>query len=306
MFKRSSGYPWFDTFFARKTMEKVPPHDLRGKVVVLSGATDGMGRVAADRFAEMGADLLVLGRNRGKTRNVVKELLDAGHPGNIESFYCDLSSLQSVRGAAEEVLGACDKIDFLINCAGINNYERQNSVDGLEMNMAVNYFGSFLLVELLLPRMKVTPSSRIVNVTSAMQLYGHLNFDDLNVETDWSMFKAYAQAKLCMIMHTRDISHRFCDKNPKAVSLNPGFIHTNLLRDSSGLAGIFKLMSPYIAAPAWVGAERIILAALDSTSNSGDYVYEDEVLLPNPEALDDQAVDELMKISRKVVLLDQT
>ena len=286
-------------------MEKVPYHDLRGKVVVLTGATDGMGRVAAERFAEMGADLNVLGRNPGKTSAVVEELRERGHSGRVDSFQCDLASFQSVRDAAEEVLRARDHIDFLINCAGINAYERRETVDGVEMNMAVNYLGPFLLTESLFERIKSTPSSRIVNVTSATQSYGHLNFDDFNVETEWSMFKAYAQAKLCMIMHTRALAHRLSSRTATAVSLNPGFIHTNLLRGSLGLASLFKWMSPYIAAPAWVGAERIVLAALNFGTFSGDYIYEDEIMLPNPEALDDQSVDKLMQISRKIAAIQE-
>ena len=286
-------------------MEKVPYHDLRGKVVVLTGATDGMGRVAAERFAEMGADLLMLGRNPVKMSTVVEELRKGGHSGRIESFQCDLASFQSVRDAAAEILRARDHIDFLINCAGINAVERRETVDGIEMNMAVNYLGPFLLTELLFERIKSTPSSRVVNVTSATQSYGHLNFDDFNVETDWSLFKAYTQAKLCMIMHTRALAHRLSSGSVTAVSLNPGFIHTNLLRDSSGLASLFSFMSPYIAGPAWVGAERIVLAALDFGTFSGDYIYEDEIMSPNPEALDDQAVDKLMKISGKLAGIEE-
>ncbi len=287
MMKRPTGSLWLDTFFARKTTDRVPDRDLTGRTVVFTGGTDGMGRAAVERFAAMGAEICLFGRDPQKTRRVADEL--AGHKGPVTPVACDLGSLDQVRGAAGEVPA---RIDFLINCAGVNTPERRLSADGYEMNFAVNYLGPFLLIELLLERL--TPSARIVNLTSGTQEVARLNLDDLQLETGWSLLQSYARAKLCMIMHARDVARRGASIN----CLNPGYIRTKLSRSGS----LFSKLFGGLAAPAWVGGERILAAALDSAYEgvSGQYIHEDRLLDPNPQALDDDKVARLMALSRQM------
>ncbi len=283
MMKRPTGNLWLDTFFARKTTDR----DLTGRTVVFTGGTDGMGRAAVERFAAMGAEICLFGRDPQKTRRVADEL--AGHKGPVSPVACDLGSLDQVRGAVDQVPA---RIDFLINCAGVNTTERRLSADGYEMNFAVNYLGPFLLIELLLERL--TPSARIVNLTSGTQEVARLNPDDLQLETGWSPLQSYARAKLCMIMHGRDVAWRGASIN----CLNPGYIRTKL----SGSGSLFSKLFGGLAAPAWVGGERILAAALDSAYEgvSGQYIHEDRLLDPNPQALDDDKVARLMALSRQM------
>ena len=111
--KRPFGKFWLDTFLSRKTTDKFPNIDLSGKRIVFTGGTDGMGRVAVERFAEMGADICLFGRNIPKTENVIKKLRAAGHKGQFTLVKCDLGDLGQVRNAASEVLSQCDRIDCL-------------------------------------------------------------------------------------------------------------------------------------------------------------------------------------------------
>ncbi len=311
--KRPFGKLWLDTFLPRKTMPKFPNQDLTGKMVVFTGGTDGMGRIAVERFAEMGADICLLGRNIPKTENVIQELRMSEHKGQLTSVKCDLGDLGQVRKASSEVLDRCDRIDYLINCAGLNFPERSLSPDGYEMNFAVNYLGPFLLTELLLEKIKASPCARIVHLTSATQEAARLLLDDLHLESSkWSMFKSYAQAKLCLLMHGRDVAVRLEGGRTSINCLNPGYIRSNLdrhtKRHTKGLERLFGVMFGRLAAPTWVGGERIVAAALDARYDgvSGKYIYEDMLLDPNPLALDDANVDKLMEISRELTGLTET
>ncbi|MCY4051359.1 MAG: SDR family NAD(P)-dependent oxidoreductase [Gammaproteobacteria bacterium] len=307
--KRPFGNSWFDTFLARKTAPKVPNRDLAGKMVVFTGGTDGMGRVAVKRFAEMGADIYLFGRNNQKSENVINELRRAGYPGKFTFVRCDLGDLGQVRNAASEVLDRCEHIDYLINCAGLNFSERTLSSDGYEMNFAVNYLGPFLLTELLLEQLTATPNACIVHVTSATQAIAKLFLDDLQLEKHkWSMLQSYAQAKLCMIIHARDVAARLAGSNTTINCLNPGYIRTNLVRHTKGVERLFVVLFGKLAAPTWVGAERILAAALDSRYlvESGKFIYEDIFLEPNPLALDATNVTKLMKISHELTGLIET
>ena len=306
--KRPFGNCWFDTFLGRKTAPKVPNRDLTGKMVVFTGGTDGMGRIAVERFAEMGADVCLFGRNIQKTENVLEELLRAGYPGKFTFVRCDLSDLGQVRNAAGKVLDQYEHIDYLINCAGLNLSERTLSPDGYEMNFAVNYLGPFLLTELLLEKIKATPNACIVHVTSATQAVAKLFLDDLQLEKHkWSMLQSYAQAKLCMLMHGRNVADRLAGNTTSINCLNPGYIRTNLVRHTRGIERLFVVLFGKLAAPAWVGGERILAAALDSryAAVSGKFIYEDILLEPNPLALDAMNVAKLMEISREFTGLER-
>lgn len=295
---------WPDTFFARKTTQRVPNQDLRGKNILLTGGTDGIGRVAAERFVQMGANLCVLGRDPDRTQRVVSELSATPNTGEISKVLCDLSLLDQVRRAAAQVLEAYEQIDLLINCAGTNVPERRVTPEGYEFNFVVNYLAPFLLTELLVPRLKANPQARILHLTSAAQEVAKLDFDDLHSEKKWTMLGSYAQAKLCLIMHGQDLAKRLKGSGVTCNALNPGFIQSKLSGGhTKGLAGLFSKIFGRLAAPTWVGGERIVAAVLGSEYQqvSGKFIYEDMLLEPNPLALDEKNVDRLMQVSRELI-----
>lgn len=216
--------------------------DLKGKIVVFTGGTDGMGRVAVDKLAQMGANLIILGRNKQKTIKVVEELNNLVGSNCARYVLCDLASQKSIRNAAKEILTLCPKINLLINCAGANVGTRNINEDGFEMNWAINHLGPFLLTNLLLDRIKSSSPSRIVFLSSATEKRAHMHLNDLQLTKNWSVFKSYAQAKLAMNMCTRKMAKELEGSGVTVNALNPGFIKSNLLHNLKGwTAWAFKL-----------------------------------------------------------------
>lgn len=287
----------------RKHPVETVQRDLAGMHVVFTGGTDGMGRVAVGRLAQMNANLHVLGRNPEKTARAVDELNRSNGAGRAVAVPCDLSSLSSVRSCAGSLLEQCPRIDLLINCAGVNSWERRVSADGHEMNWAVNYLGPFLLTQLLLERIKASAPARIVNLSSETEMAGHMHFDDLQLARNWTALRSYAQAKLATNMATIALARRLAGTGVTVNALNPGFISTALLRDIKGAARIWKPLMNWFASPPAVGAERILTVALSPKYDgvSGQYVHEDAVRQPNREALDDAAVERLWALSQEAI-----
>lgn len=280
--------------------------NLTGKTIVFTGGTDGMGKAAVEKLARMGATIMLLGRNEAKTKAVVSELNAISKEENATYVYCDLASQESIREAAKVILEKCPKIDILINCAGINVATRQVTQEGYEKNWAINHLGPFLLTNLLLERVKESAPARIINLSSAMEKYGHIRFDDLQTIKKWSLLKTYSQAKLAMNMCTRKMARELKGSGVTVNALNPGFIKTNLLRDHSGWTALVGI--PYMfffASKPEIGGDRIIRLALSKEFEgvSGKFIYEDAVRDPNSEALDDSIVNRVWEISKQQVRL---
>lgn len=278
--------------------------NLSGKTIVFTGGTDGMGREAVNKLAKMNAQIFLLARNEQKTKRVIGELSQLTGNKNVIYIPCDLASQESIRKSARTILTSCQKIDLLINCAGINVATRQVNNDGYEKNWAINHLGPFLLTNLLLERLKESAPARIINLSSAMEKHGHIRFNDLQTVKRWSLLKTYSQAKLAMNMCTRKMAKELENSGVTINALNPGFIKTNLLRDHSGWTALIGV--PYMffcASKPEIGGDRILRIALSSEFEnvSGEFVFEDEIRDPNPEALDDAIVEKVWKISKEQV-----
>lgn len=278
--------------------------DLTGKTVVFTGGTDGMGKLAVEKLAHMGAKILLLGRSKEKTLSVISDINAQVRADNIHYVPCDLASQSSIRDAAQMILEQCPNIDLLINCAGANFGKRRLTDDGYEMTWAVNHLAPFLLSHLLLDRLKASAPAKIVHLSSATEKSGHIRFDDLQLEKKWSTFRSYTQAKLAMNMMTRKLAQELEGSGVTVNALNPGFIKTNLLRDIQGWEALVG--TPYMfffASKPIVGAERILRVALSEEYEgvSGQFVYEDAIRDPNPEALDNNIVERVWEISKAQV-----
>lgn len=276
--------------------------DLKGKTVVFTGGTDGMGKEAVKKMAKMGATIILLGRNEAKTKAVVSELNTISKQENAHYVHCDLAAQESVRKAAEVTLEKCSKINYLINCAGANIGTRQVTKEGFEMNWTINHLGPFLLTSLLLDGIKETPKSKIINLTSATTGWIKMKFDDLQLTKKWSLLQSYAQAKLAMIMCTRKMAIDLEGTGVTINALNPGFIKSNLLREGKGLDRIIGV--PYMflfAEKTENGGDRILRLALsDEFENvSGKFIFEDHIKNPNPEALNENYIEKIWEITKE-------
>ena len=204
---------------------------LNGKTALITGSTDGVGRVVAERLGADGWRVLVHGRDRGRGERVVAEIKAAG--GAAEFLQADLSSMAEVRRLAEAVQRTTDRLELLINNAGIGRGEpeakRELSPEGFELRFAVNYLSGFLLTHLLLPLVKKSAPARIVNVSSLGQ--EAIDFNDVMMTNGYSGMRAYRQSKLAQILFTIDLAPELAGGGVTVNALHPAtFMNTNMVR----------------------------------------------------------------------------
>ena len=202
---------------------------LTGKTVLITGSTDGVGRLVARRLGEAGARVLVHGRDAERGAQVVSDIEQAG--GAATFLRADLASLVEVRRLADAVQEATDRLDILINNAGIGTAGgvRQESTDGFELRFAVNYLAGFLLTSLLLPLLRASAPARIVNVSSAGQQA--IDFADVMLTRGYSGARAYCQSKLAQVMFTFDLAEKLAGTGVTATCLHPAtYMDTTMVR----------------------------------------------------------------------------
>jgi NAD(P)-dependent dehydrogenase (short-subunit alcohol dehydrogenase family) len=209
------------------------------RVVLVTGSTDGIGRQTARALAAAGATVILHGRSKPKVEAALTALREELPGATLEGVAFDLGNLASVRRGAEELLAKTPALHVLVNNAGIFATERVLTADKLELTLAVNHVGPFLLTELLTPRLLASAvaaglPSRVVNVSSIAHARGAIKLDDLQLERGWSGYGAYAQSKLANVLHALGLADRHAATQLVAYSLHPGVIQTKLLRQGFG------------------------------------------------------------------------
>jgi NAD(P)-dependent dehydrogenase (short-subunit alcohol dehydrogenase family) len=272
---------------------------LEGKTILVTGSTDGVGRVVAKHLAAEGANVLIHGRSQQRAEQVLREICGArARPkkGMATFYQADFSSLAEVRGLAEAVLRDRDRIDCLVNNAGIgsgpNKEKRETSADGFELRFAVNYLAGFLLTRLLLPRIKESAPARIVNVSSLGQQA--IDFDDVMLEKNYNGTRAYCQSKLAQMMFTLDLAHELDPARVTANALHPAtYMNTTMVRESGA--------SP--ASSVEEGAEAIMkqIVSEDVAGKSGLFFNGQREARANEQAYDETARAKLKALSMRLV-----
>jgi len=218
----------------QRTDAQSNPISLKGKVVMVTGSTDGLGREVAIRSAALGANVIVHGRNQERGKAVVGEITKAGK-GGARFYAADLSSLAEVRTLAQAINRDYDRLDVLVNNAGIWLRDRQVSKDGHEMHFAVNYLAGFLLTRTLLPKIVASAPSRIVNVSSLSA--APIDFSDVMLERPGRASQGYGQSKLLQVMFTIDLAAELKDKKVTVTALHPAtMMDTTMVRQSGSRA----------------------------------------------------------------------
>ena len=261
---------------------------LDGKTAVITGSTDGVGRLVARKLGEAGARVLVHGRDHDRGQHTVTEIRAAG--GSAEFLAADLASLVEVRRLADAVRGNEERLAILINNAGVGTAGsgRLTSVDGHELHFAVNYLAGFLLTRMLLPLIRRSTPARIVNVASAGQQA--IDFDDVMLTRGFSGTRAYCQSKLAQIMFTIDLAEELAGSGVAVSALHPAtYMDTAMVRR----AGVTP------ASTVQEGAEAILnlAASPDPETHSGRYFNGLREARANPQAYDAMARRRLKAIS---------
>jgi NAD(P)-dependent dehydrogenase (short-subunit alcohol dehydrogenase family) len=207
--------------------------DVAEATILVTGATDGLGRRVAQGVAAKGATVLLHGRNPERLKATLEELRSQTGSEKVNSYLADLSSLAAVRGLADRILSEHDRLDVLVNNAGIIARERRESEDGYELTFAVNYLSHFLLTRLLLPLLKDSAPARIVNVASAGQ--SPLDFSNLMLERGYDAMKAYSQSKLAQVMFTFELAEHLRGTGVSVNALHPAsLMDTKMVQSTFG------------------------------------------------------------------------
>lgn len=208
---------------------------LEEQTVLITGATDGLGKRVAGELADRGATVLVHGRDARRAEATVREISENTGNDDVRYYLADLSSLDQVRSLAEEVKTGHDQLNVLMNNAGVILPERREGEEGIELTFAVNYLSHFLLTRLLLPLLRDSAPSRIVNVASAGQ--SPIDFDDVMLERNYEPMRAYGQSKLSMIMDSFELAGELEDTGVSANALHPAtLMDTKMVRETFGSA----------------------------------------------------------------------
>jgi NAD(P)-dependent dehydrogenase (short-subunit alcohol dehydrogenase family) len=260
------------------------------RTIVITGATDGLGKGLAAELAPSGARLILHGRNQEKGKALLEELRPKA-TGEIEWLRADLSSLDEVRRLADDLLEE-DRIDVLVNNAGIGTAGgRQESSDGYELTFAVNYLAPFLLTRRLHPLIERSAPARIVNVSSAGQ--APIDFDDVMLEQGYSGFQAYCQSKLALVMLTFDLAEEVEGSGVTANCLHPGtYMPTNMVR----AAGV----DPVTPLEEGVEATLRLVSSPEVADINGHYFDGTSESAPHPQAEDPEARRRLRELSEEL------
>jgi NAD(P)-dependent dehydrogenase (short-subunit alcohol dehydrogenase family) len=268
--------------------------DMRGKTVLITGSTDGVGRYVAGELARQGAQVLIHGRDASRAKTLIEEIKARGH--TAPAFYqADLSSLAGARRLAEAVKADHKRLDVFVSNAGIgtlsNGPQRQESADGFELRFAVNYLSGFLLAHLLLPLIKAAAPSRIVNVASLGQ--HPIDFDDVMITKNYSGSRAYSQSKLSQIMFTIDLAAELKGSGVTVNSLHPAtYMNTTMVR-AGGITPISTVEQG--------GAAILHLVEGDDVANkSGLFFNGMNEMKANAQAYDEAARKRLRALSLKL------
>lgn len=269
---------------------------MNNKTVLVTGATDGIGRQTALGLARLGAQVILHGRNAARLDAARDDILLALPGARLGTVLADFSSLEQVRAMAQTIQRDYPRLDVLVNNAATYMKERELSTDGFEMTFAVNTLAPFLLTNLLAGLLVSSAPSRVITVSSVAHGTARLEFDNLQGEKEFKAWRAYSVSKLCNILITRELAERLAGCGVTANSLHPGVVNTKLLRASFDMPG----------SSVEVGARTSIYLAssADVEKVSGKYFTDMQVSRPSP-LVDDAALrKQLWQVCAALVGLD--
>jgi NAD(P)-dependent dehydrogenase (short-subunit alcohol dehydrogenase family) len=277
-----------------------------GKVVVITGATSGIGLVAAEKLASMGTRILVIARDRSRGEATLARLRELGPGLAHRVYYADLSLLREIKRVAGEIAAAEPRIDVLINNAGALFDKRKLTSDGLELTFATNHMSYFVLTQGLRQRLLASAPARVINTSSEAHRRMKIDFDDLQSARGYGAFTAYGRSKLCNILFTRELARQLTGTGVTSNCLHPGFVNTRFGDEARGTIWFFFRFAKKFAISPEKGAETIVFlaSAKEVAGVTGQYFYECRPKIPSTEAQDDDAAARLWQESAKLASME--
>lgn len=277
------------------------PGTLTGRTAIVTGASSGIGKVTALELAKAGATVVMVCRPGDKAKAARDEIAAAGGH-NVELMAADLSSLASIRACAAEFKSTHNRLDVLVNNAGIFMPERQVTVDGLERTFATNHLAYFLFTNLVLDVLKASAPARIVSVASEAERWGKIDFDDLQCENRYRGIKAYSQSKLANIIFTYELARRLAGTGVAANCLHPGGVNTGWARNAKGLFKMaMGMFSRFMLTPEQGAQTSIYLATSPEAKGiTGTYFIKCEPAKSIASSYDPAIAARLWEVSEKL------
>jgi len=278
--------------------------DLRGRVCMVTGATSGIGRAAARALGGLGAELVLLCRDRARGEETVRWIQRETGNTKVDLLLADLASQEEVRRAAREYLAGGRPLHVLLNNAGVILRRRSETVDGIESTFAVNHLGYFLLTNLLLERLRQSAPARVVNVASDAHRFarGRIRFDDLGFRNGYSAMRVYGHSKLANILFTRELARRLEGTGVTANCMHPGFVASNFGKNNGPLESLLMTLGRPFARSTERGADTAVwlCAEPELAGRSGGYYFDRRDRRPNAAGSNDEDARRLWDVSARM------
>jgi NAD(P)-dependent dehydrogenase (short-subunit alcohol dehydrogenase family) len=270
---------------------------MKGKVCLVTGATSGIGREIVAELAQMGATVILSGRDRARCESAVREI-----GGDTSYLVADLSSQAEVRQLASDFANEHSALHVLVNNAGVFVAERDTTIDGIEHTFAVNHLAPFLLTNLLLDRLKSSAPSRIVTTSSVAHKGARMHFDDIQLQKSYGGIRAYSQSKLANILFTRELARRLAGTQVAANCFHPGGVRTGLMRGNPvRYRAAWAAAGPFMLSPEKGADTGVYLASSPEVKGiTGKYFVKRKEERPSDAAMDDEAAGRLWKLSEEL------
>jgi NAD(P)-dependent dehydrogenase (short-subunit alcohol dehydrogenase family) len=279
---------------------------LEGKTCVITGATSGIGEVAAVRLAAMGVRLILIARDRARGEVMLRRLRARAPAAAHRVHYADLMRVAEVKRVAAEIAAAEPRIDILINNAGALFSFRRLTAEGFERTFALNHMAYFVLSHGLREPLLAAAPSRVINTASAAHQSAKLDFADLQFAKAYNGVSAYQRSKLCDILFTRELARRWAGTGVTVNCLHPGFVASRFGKESGGLLPLVLRVAQLFAISPEEGAETIVyLASSPEVADvTGRYFFKCRAIAPAPQAEDDSAAARLWLESAALAGID--
>jgi len=272
---------------------------MAGKTCLVTGSTNGIGRVTALELAHIGANVVIAGRDPARCALTASDIREETGNPDVDFLVADLSSQEDIRRLAKEFKERHQRLDVLVNNAGAIHMSRRKSVDGIEMTFALNHLSHFLLTNLLLDVLSASAPARVVNVASSVHEKAKIDLFDIQAPRRYSGFRAYSRSKLCNLLFTYELARRLEGTGVTANALHPGLVATNILTNNGVLGRFINILLGVRGISVEAGALTSVYAASspDLEGVSGKYLDKKQIVRSSTRSFDEAQAADLWELS---------